>query len=65
MRNAPLLAAFERNMAAHETRTTTHEANMAAFERNMAVLAEVQARTDEKLGALIDVVREDRDRPRN
>ena len=50
---------------AHETRTAVHEANMAAIERNMAALAEVQAHTDNKLGALIDIVQQDRDRPRN
>ena len=56
---------LESNTTAHEIRTAAHEANMAAIERNMAALAEVQARTDEKLGALIDVVRQDRNRPRN
>ena len=37
----------------------------SVLQTNMTALAAAQARTDEKLSALIDIVRQDRDRPRN
>ncbi|MGH9874906.1 MAG: hypothetical protein ACRD9S_20825 [Pyrinomonadaceae bacterium] len=36
------------------------ESNMAALESNMAAMAAAQTRTDERLSALIDIVRESR-----
>jgi septal ring factor EnvC (AmiA/AmiB activator) len=43
-----------------ETTNTTLETNMAALEANMATLAEAQAHADDRLSALIDIVREGR-----
>jgi septal ring factor EnvC (AmiA/AmiB activator) len=40
--------------------TSALESNMAALEANMAALAAAQTHTDERLSALIDIVREGR-----
>jgi uncharacterized phage infection (PIP) family protein YhgE len=43
-----------------ESNTAILESNMATLESNMATLAESQAHADERLSALIDIVREGR-----
>src|SRR6266404_9281812 len=43
-----------------ESTTFTLESNMPALESNMAALAAAQTHTDERLSALIDIVREGR-----
>ena len=43
-----------------DTRLDTLESNMSTLETNMAALAAAQTHTDERLGALIDIVREGR-----
>ena len=45
---------------ATDTRLDTLESNMSTLETNMAALAAAQTHTDERLGALIDIVREGR-----
>lgn len=52
----------EFDTAAVEQRTTAIEVNMVALEVNMAALAAAQAHADERLSALINMVREDRGR---
>ena len=43
-----------------ESNTSAVEANMAGLEASMAALVVAQTHTDERLSALIDIVREDR-----
>jgi glycine cleavage system regulatory protein len=43
-----------------ESNTSAVEANMAGLEASMAALVAAQTHTDERLSALIDIVREDR-----
>jgi chromosome segregation ATPase len=43
-----------------DTRLDRLESNTSALEANMIALAAAQTHTDERLGALIDIVREDR-----
>jgi chromosome segregation ATPase len=43
-----------------DTRLDTLESNMSTLETNMTALAAAQTHTDERLGALIDIVREGR-----
>ena len=43
-----------------DTRLDRLESNTSALEANMAALAAAQTHTDERLSALIDIVREDR-----
>ena len=43
-----------------ETRLDNVESDTAALESNMAALAAAQAHADERLSALVDIVREDR-----
>jgi chromosome segregation ATPase len=43
-----------------DTRLDTLESNMSTLETNMAALAAAQTHTDERLSALIDIVREGR-----
>ena len=43
-----------------ESQTNTFAANMTALEVQMKTLAEAQTHADERLSALIDIVREDR-----
>lgn len=43
-----------------ESNTSAPEANTSALDANMAALAAAQTHTDERLSALIDIVREDR-----
>jgi uncharacterized coiled-coil protein SlyX len=43
-----------------ESNVSAQEVNMAALEANMAALVVAQTHTDERLSALIDIVREDR-----
>jgi hypothetical protein len=43
-----------------DTRLERLESNTSALEANMAALAAAQTHTDERLSALIDIVREDR-----
>jgi DNA repair exonuclease SbcCD ATPase subunit len=43
-----------------DTRLETLESNMSTLETNMAALAAAQTHTDERLTALIDIVREGR-----
>lgn len=45
-----------------ESNANALEANMTALEANMTALAAAQTHTDERLSALIDIVREDRNR---
>lgn len=48
-----------------ETKTSSLESKASLLEANMATLAAAQAHADDRLSALIDIVRQDRDRPRN
>ena len=54
------LDTLESNTVKLESNTVKLEANMVKLEANMAVLAETQAHSDERLSALIDIVREGR-----
>jgi hypothetical protein len=50
----------DRRLDRLESSGNAHEVNIAALEANMAALAAAQTHTDERLSALIDIVREGR-----
>ncbi len=55
-----LAEATDARLDSLETKTTTLETNDGILEIRMAALAEAQAHADERLSALIDIVREGR-----